>query len=122
MLNIRSLQRRREKSIIIHVWKIKNQVYPNSVDLSFKTHARSNAVKAILKPIPKAKGKLLNLYDESFIIRAAKLWNVLPPPLTNILTLDSFIDQLDNFLDTIPDEPPLNGYHFKNNNSLVEQC
>jgi hypothetical protein len=121
-LNIRSLQRRRERAILIHVWKIKNYVYPNSIDLIFKKHERSNSIKAVLKPLPKIKGKLLTIYEESFIIRAAKLWNILPPSLTQIVTLNSFILQLDKFLDTVPDEPPLPGYPIKNHNSLLEQC
>ena len=53
-LKIRSLQRRREKSIIMHVWKIKYNIFPNSIGMIFKLHKRSNAVKAVLKPLPRA--------------------------------------------------------------------
>ena len=56
-LNIFSLQRRREKIIIIHFWKILNNFYPNSMDITFKEQQRTKSIKAILKPLPKLKGR-----------------------------------------------------------------
>ena len=126
-LEIRSLQRRREMLIIMHVFKIKINViklnvYPNTIDLNFKISNRTNAIKTVLKPLPRVQGKLLTLYEESFIIKAAKLWNILPPNITHISSLNSFKHELTNFLNTVPDEPPLPGYPFRNNNSLLQQC
>ena len=121
-LKIMSLQRRREKIILVHVWKVLNGLYPNTIDMSFKHHVRSNAIKAILKPLPKAKGKLLTKYEESFLINSSKLWNVLPPSLTLITNLNCFKRELDNFLCSVPDKPPLPGYFRQTNNSLTEQC
>ena len=128
-LNIMSLQRRREKLILIHVWKIKNKLFPNTIGLDFKLHKRSNTVQAVVKPLPKVngkllKGKLLKKYEGSFVINAAKLWNILPAPLTHSTSLGSFKFQLNKFLADIPDEPPLPGYphHISKTNSLTEQC
>ena len=121
-LNIMSLQRRREKIIIMHVWKIKNGFFPNSVDLQFKLHQQSNTIKAVLKPLPKVRGRVLTLYEESFTINASKLWNILPAELTHITSLGSFVFKLNKFLTSIPDNPPLAGYPYKNNNSLTQQC
>ena len=121
-LKIYSLQRRREKLIILHVWKIKNNVYPNTVGLTFKFHKRPNAIKADIRSLPQARGKLLTIYDESFLIKACRLWNSLPPMLTKITVLSTFKFHFDKFLKNVPDEPPLPGYPFKNFNSLVEQC
>ena len=121
-LGISSLQRRREILMILHIWKIKNGVYPNSISLQFKLHARSNALKAVLQPLPRVKGSLLRKYEESFIIRACKLWNILPPGLTHVVIFRSFKTQIQNFCKGIRDEPPLPGYPVKNNNSLLEQC
>ena len=72
ILKITSLQRRREKLIILHIWKILNNIYPNSINLQFKEHHRTTAIKAILKPLPKIKGKSLTKYEESFQINGAK--------------------------------------------------
>ena len=79
-------------------------------------------MRALIKPLPKVKGKLLTKFEESFLIRACKLWNILPANLTQISNLQSFKIQLERFLENIPDEPPLPGYPFQNSNSLVEQC
>ena len=121
-LDIRSLQRRREKLIITHIWKIKNGLYPNNLTLEFKLNRRSNAMKAVLRPLPKVKGALLTKYEESFLIQSCKLWNVLPPSLTHVKIFNSFKAQLNVFCKSISDKPPLPGYPFTNNNSLVEQC
>ena len=90
--------------------------------MNFKLHKRSNAIKAVLKPLPKVKGKLLTKYEESFIIRACKLWNILPASLTHVTILHNFKLKLEEFLEHIPDQPPLPGYPCANNNSLLEQC
>ena len=121
-LDLTSLQRRRETFIIIHIWKIKNNIYPNTIDLEFKLHKRTNAMRAVLKPLPKVTGKLLCKYEESFIIRACKLWNILPPILSHVTCLNSFKLQLKNFLKNVPDKPPLPGYPVLNDNSLLNQC
>ena len=72
--------------------------------------------------MPKVRGKLLTRYEESFLIKACKLWNVLPPDLTHINVLSSFKLRLVKFLENVPDKPPLPGYPSVNNNSLLEQC
>ena len=122
ILKITSLQRRREKLIILHIWKILNNIYPNSINLQFKEHHRTTAIKAILKPLPKIKGKSLTKYEESFQINGAKLWNLLPTELTKITKLNYFKVELNKFLKHIPDKPPIPGYPFQNDNSLIKQC
>ena len=117
-----SLQRRRERFLIIFVWKIRNNFYPNVLNLKFDTNRRSGAIKVVLKPLPRVTGRLLTVYEESFLIVAAKLWNVIPANLTHISSVDHFQIHLDNFLRTIPDKPPLPGYAYQNNNSLLKQC
>ena len=121
-LDLYSLQRRRELIMITHIFKIKNGIYPNSFDLTFKVHKRTNSTKAVLKPLPRVRGKLLTTYEQSFIIKSCKLWNILPSHLTQLSSLSSFKTQLRIFVSTICDEPPVVGYPHKNNNSLTEQC
>ena len=105
-LNLMSLQRRRERMIILHTWKILYGFTPNDINLSFKEHARTFAIRAELKPLPSLRGAILTKYDESFSIKAAKLWNVLPPNLTRLSSQSFFKTSLDKFLWGVPDEPP----------------
>ena len=121
-LKIYSLQRRRDRSCILHMWKIKNNVFPNSACFSFRLNNRKNSMLAILKPMPRIRGKLLTIYEQSFLVNSCKLWNILPSELTHITSLNIFKNKLDKFLKDIPDEPPLPGYPSVNSNSLTEQC
>ena len=90
--------------------------------MSFKYHSRTSSIKSIIKPLPKLRGKILTLYDESFTIKSAKLWNILPPELTTITNLNKFTTCLDEFLVKTPDKPPIPGYPYLNNNSLTSLC
>ena len=77
---------------------------------TFKLHTRSNAIRANIKALPKVKGKLLTIFEESFLIRACKLWNALPSFLAHINVLSSFKLQFENVLKAMIDEPPQPGY------------
>ena len=79
-------------------------------------------MKAVIKPLSKIKGRLLTAYDASFIIKAGRLWNILPGKITQITSMSSFKVELNKFLLTIPDKPPVPGYPHINSNSLIEQC
>ena len=70
--------------------------------------------------MPKVTGSLLTKYEESFVVRAAKLWNTLPSSLTHVKALNLFKIGLDNFLKTIPDLPPIPGYPYQTKNSLTD--
>ena len=69
--------------------------------------------------MPKITGSLLTKFEECFIVKAVKLWNVLPPVITHLTELNSFKSGLDNFLMNTPDLPPIPGYPYQNNNSLL---
>ena len=119
-LNILSLQRRREKLTLCFVWKIKYNCAPNVINLSFvKTNTKS-IERAIVRPLPKVKGSLLSLYENSFAVKAAKLWNKLPFCIAKIDTFKIFQNELDTFLKAYPDNPPVRGYYHVNSNSLLD--
>ena len=61
ILQIKSLQRRREQLILLLVWKIKNGFTPNVVDLEFFENPRNQNVNAVLKPMPRVGGKFFNM-------------------------------------------------------------
>ena len=119
-LNVMSLQRRREKLILLHIWKIKNNIYPNSIDIKFKQERRTRADKARVPSLPKVSQGLITKYDESFIVRSARLWNKLTPEITTINSLNEFKTKLNNFLSKIPDRPAFPGYYSPNHNSVLD--
>ena len=93
---------------------------PNDINLEFSFNYRKSGHIAIIKPMPKVKGKLLSLFENSFQIKAAKLWNKIPNRITSIEKLNTFKKALDDYLVQYPDKPPVKGYFHANNNSLLE--
>ena len=49
-LDLLSLQRRRERYILIHTWKMANDLAPNDINMVFKENAR-HGIKAIVPPL-----------------------------------------------------------------------
>ena len=119
-LELMSLQRRREKLTIIFVWKIKYNLVPNDINLEFSTNNRRSGSVAIVKPMPRSAGKLLSMFENSFIVKSAKLWNKLPLKLKQVDSLTVFKSQLDKYLKLIPDRPPIRGYYHTNKNSILD--
>ena len=120
ILKIYSLQRRRERQTILYTWKIKNSLVRNDIGLAFESNARRSQQRAILKPLPKVKGYLLSAFEQSFSIRGAKLWNILPTDLKFETSKNCFISKLDKWLKLFPDEPPIQGHYHRSKNSLLD--
>ena len=119
-LNILSLQRRRERYCIVHVWKMINGLAPNDIDMKFRTHNRLG-IKSTLPPVNnKAQASVRTDYENSFKIKAARLWNLLPKCINTITTLEEFKVGLGGYLKKIPDTPPATGYTAVNSNSLLD--
>ena len=116
-LSLYSLERRRERYIIMYVWRIMEGIAPNFNQpdtggikmLYSERRGRSCHVPAISQYIP-ASSK--NIRYSSFGVVGPKLFNMLPLELRNMknCSLDSFKRQLDKFLKTVPDEPLVPGY------------
>ena len=118
-LSLMSLQRRRERYIIIYMWKILTAKVPNDINVSFYMNQR-NSIKALVPSIPLQRSNTTAL-DKSFSVLGPKLWNLLPSECT--LTLDSlekFKKLLGTFLQQFPDLPPVNNYFSPNSNSLLD--
>ena len=119
-LNLLSLQRRRERYSIIHVWKILNGHAPNDVGLTTYTNSRLG-VKVILPPVNhKTQPSVRTDYENSFRIKASRLWNLLPSSINTITCLDTLKSELGKYLRGIPDAPPVPGYTAANRNSLLD--
>ena len=119
-LHLPSLQRRRERYLIINTWKILHKKAPNDIKMVFY---ESDRLGVKVKVPPQAKGcpaAINSLYENSFSVKAAKLWNILPKYVNTAKDLDSLKAALGKFLEKVPDTPPTPGYTSQCNNSLLD--
>ena len=120
VLNLMSLQRRRERFIIIMMWKLLHRLAPNDMGIRFNYHERRGST-AELPSFPRGcRMSVVTRYDSSFAYMGPRLWNVLPRDINQIDELDKFKRRLTKWLLSLPDKPPVHGYVRANNNSLVE--
>ena len=118
-LNLFSLQRRRERYDIIHIWKIQQGIIPNDLELMFYETPRQGW-KCRRKSLPKRERRLSTLKFHSFSSRAASLFNSVPKSIKESKTIANFKLKLDKYLRCIPDTPPVSGYVTTNHNSLLD--
>ena len=120
-LNLMSLQRRRERYILIHMWKILYGEVPPLSSFKFNEPSRLG-IQAELPPLRRGTRQAIQTrYDESFAMTGPVLWNVLPAHLHTISKFESFKTALTKFLMSIPDRPPVSGYPSSGSNSIVER-
>ena len=115
-LGLMSLQRRRERYVLIYMYKILNGHVPNDVGIRFYENPRLG-IKTRVPPLPAHRSRS-NLLDSSFAVRGSSLWNLLPKNINTLESFDNFKQNLDKFLLSFPDMPPVNGYTTVNSNSL----
>ena len=117
-----SLQRRRERYIIIQMWKILNGKCPNDVNIRFMAPSR-RGIKSVIPPLNRQSSrKNQTLYDDSFAVLGPRLWNALPAELSESTQKDAFKHRLTKFMLSFPDEPPVRGYSRANGNSILDWC
>ena len=124
-LKLYSSERRRDRYMILYIFKIINSKVPNP-GISFKWSLRRGKVLTYPSVTSKAS-KAATLLHHSFTRRAPRLFNSLPQSLRNIpadTTADTIKARLDKFLQTVTDEPRISG-HFPSNsagsNRVVDQ-
>lgn len=124
-LSLYSLQRRRERYIIIYVWKIIVGLSPNfqREDTKIKTYGEGSRNGRRCQLPPLARSAHGNLRDRSFMYIGPKLFNVLPIVIREFDgSLETFKRKLDNFLESVNDKPPLPGYvDSADGNSIAQQ-
>ena len=59
-------------------------------------------------------------HENSFKIKASRLWNTLPKSINTATSLESFKAVLGNYIKKIPDTPPIPGHTAINRNSLLD--
>ena len=117
-LRLMSLQRRRERYIIIYMWKILHGMSPNSINVQWHHNDRLG-IRAILPTMPSNRSRI-SAFDNSIIVTGPRLWNLIPTECTFAPTLQAFKSSLQQYLERIPDLPPVGNYTTKNNNSLLD--
>ena len=117
-LNLYSLQRRRERFLIITMWKISVGLVPNTMNIVFYRTSRFG-MKARRKCSKAKRLHLRTIRFNYFTSTGPALYNLLPRKLKRKTTLDTFKKNLDKYIKQFPDRPPCPGYQCANNNSLL---
>ena len=118
-LSLMSLQRRRERYIILHMWKIFHSMTTNDLNIEFVSRPRLGNLAKIPAVRKSAYTVNQSIYEKSFAVMGPKLWNAMPYHLNLISDLEQLKSQLTKFLLTVPDIPPIRGYTSPNSNSLL---
>jgi len=118
-LSLMSLQRRRERYIIIFMWKILNGKTSNDLNIEFVTRPRLGIVAKIPPVFKPSSAANKSLYDASFGVIGPRLWNIVPYHMNAITKLEQFKLALTKFVLSVPDLPPIRGYTTPNSNSLL---
>lgn len=109
-LKLYSLQRRRERYMIIYTWRmIENQVPNIGIQHQYSKRGRRCIVPSVKKDAPSWTRKLR---EASLNVRGPTLFNCLPREIRDITDCktETFKKSLDHWLSTIPDEPQIPGY------------
>ena len=118
-LSLMSLQRRRERFILLHMWKILNGKTSNDLNIKFVSRPRLGNLAVIPPKKRSSSAANQNLFDQSFAVQGPVLWNTMPHQLNTIQDLEHFKSKLTKFMLSIPDKPPIKGYSRPNNNTLL---
>ena len=115
-LNLHSLQRRRERYIIIYTWKIIYDLVPNLTgENRIQVHWTDRfGIQCILPKLNRgASDRIKTCKDNSFVFRGPKLFNCIPDNIREFDgTPEALKTRLDKFLNSIPDKPILPGREY----------
>ena len=121
-LGMYSQERRRERYLIIFVWKIAlGLVKGYKMDFMFSPRRGWLAVpKAISMSAP---ASVRRARESSLAVKGAALFNLCPRGLRDMASehQDRFKDNLDAWLSQIPDQPTLSSQRAAQSNSLLHQ-
>ena len=118
-MKLMSVQRRRERYIILHMWKTYCGIVPNDVGVEFYLNDRLGPMCRV--PKLRAKSMQVNtMVYHSFGSMGPMLFNAIPKQVKSSSSPDTFKAALDDYLMTLPDTPPTPGYVAANNNSLLD--
>ena len=127
-LKLYSLERRRERYMIIYIWRILERQVPDFTTgriYSTNEGGRLGRRCSYSTVCSNAPSDIKNIRYASLSIRGPQLFNTLPPEVRNVTncSVEEFKTELDRFLSNVPDEPQIPGYtamRRAESNSLVD--
>ena len=131
-LRLYSQERRRERYMIIYVWRILENQVPNicngahaSGSITARWHARRGRMCDVPQVARNSSPRVQRLREASLSVKGQRLFNCLPLNIRNMTGCkkDVFKQALDNYLQSIPDEPQIQGYTMfrrTDTNSLID--
>ena len=118
-LKLMSVQRRRERYILIHMWKIFTGDAPNDLMIQFHINDRTGP-KCVIPNINARSHKTNTLRYNFFASMGPRLFNSVPKTVRDCSSPDTFKNTLDDYIMSLPDTPPTPGYVAANNNSILD--
>ena len=92
-LSLLSLQRRRERYIILHMWKVLHSITSNDLNVEFVHRPRLGHQAKVPVSNRSSSAFHLSAYEHSFAVMGPKLWNC----ITSVLnTIQDFISPKEN--------------------------
>ena len=128
VLNLSSSERRRERFIILYMYKILMNLVPNP-GITWQENERTGIKAKVPKRDNKASTNIKNLRENFFTTTGPKLFNSMPLEVRNFSTdgenkVLSFKNNLDKYLSFIPDQPHVIGIQSRRpaaTNSIMDQ-
>ena len=127
ILGLYSLERRRERYMILYVFKIIQGITPNFEIEKFIIKTEISVRRGRSCTVPnintQALASVTTMIESSFPVRGPKLFNSLPIKLRNYDgSAEAFKGRLDRFLAEVPDQPTLPAYQQPaTSNSIIDQ-
>ena len=121
-LSLMSLQRRRERYIIMNMWKLLHGVSSNDLQIQFVENPRLGMQAKVPSVNKSSSVAHQTLYEKSFGVMGPRLWNCIPAHIRsmNTIVIDNFKHNLTDFLLSVPDKPPIRGSTAPNSNSILD--
>ena len=118
-LSLMPLQRRRQRYIIIYMWKVLHGATTNNLNIQFVSRPRFGNQAKIPMIRRSASAANSSIHERSFAEMSPTLWNTMPNHLNVMSNFEHFKSQLTKFLLSVPEKPPIRGYTSPNSNSLL---
>ena len=124
LFKLSSQERRRERYIVIFLWKI-SQGLVNGYSIEFSSvYGRRGRTVVPRQIIPSSSSLVKKAREASIGVKGAKIFNLLPAYIRNINSTDVnvFKTNLDSFLSDVADQPTIAGQgRAAETNSLIHQ-
>ena len=119
-----SQERRRERYMIIFLWKISQELVKGYTIQFTGTHGRRGRTALPNNVQGSSSSQVKKARENSIGVKGARIFNLLPAEVRNVDAgnVDSFKKSLDDFLSQVPDQPTIAGLgRAAETNSLIHQ-